>query len=94
MRACTPWPGAVFSLEINGEVKSLTLTKAGIVENTLDAEPGTIIQADRKGGVVACGGKALKLVEVLPPGKKPMSGSDYLNGCRNSLAGEKMLAGK
>ena len=94
VRACTPWPGAVFSLDINGEVKTLTLTKAQIVENILAAEPGTIIQADRKGWVVACGEGALKLIEVLPQGKKPMRGSDYLNGCRNSLAGGKMLAGK
>ena len=48
----------------------------------------------RKGWVVACGEGALKLIEVLPQGKKPMRGSDYLNGCRNSLAGGKMLAGK
>ena len=94
VRACTPWPGAVFSLEINGEIKTLTLTRAEIVENDLNAEPGTIIQADRKGWVTACGSKALKLVEVLPQGKKPMRGSDYLNGCRESLAGAKMLAGK
>lgn len=94
IRACTPWPGATFSLEINGEVKTLTLTKAEIVENILNAEPGTVIQADRKGWVTACGSKALKFIEVLPQGKKAMRGADYLNGCRGSLAGAKMLAGK
>ena len=91
VRAYTPWPGATFSLQINGEVKTLTLTRAEIVENTLNAAPGTIIQADRKGWVTACGEKALKFVEVIPQGKKPMRGADYLNGCRESLAGEKMM---
>lgn len=91
VRAYTPWPGAAFKLLIGGEEKSLLLTRAEIVENTLCAEPGTIIQADRKGWVVACGTGALKLVEVLPQGKKPMRGADYLNGCRDSLAGQKMI---
>ena len=94
VRACTPWPGATFSFEINGEVKTLTLTRAEIVENSSGAEPGTVIQADRKGWVTACGSKALKFVEVLPQGKKAMRGADYLNGCRGSLVGIKMIAGK
>ena len=93
VRACTPWPGASFALAINNEVKTLTVTRARVVENIANAPAGTIIQADRKHWVVACGEAALELLEVIPPGKKAMPGSGFLNGCREDLTGRKLSAG-
>ena len=93
IRAYTPWPGATFTLELNGEVKTLMLTRGTILPNTTAAIPGTVVQADRKGWVVACGQDALQLDEVIPPGKKAMTGSNYLNGCRESLTGKILTGG-
>ena len=93
IRAYTPWPGATFTLELNGEVKTLMLTRGTILPNTTAAVPGTVVQADRKGWVVACGQDALQLDEVIPPGKKAMTGSNYLNGCRESLTGKILTGG-
>ena len=91
VRAYTPWPGAGFVIEQNNEVKSLTLTKAKIVENNLQAAAGTVIQADRKKFVIACGEGALEILEVVPQGKKAMSGTNFLNGCREPLSGKNLL---
>ena len=94
VRACTPWPGAGLALELNGEVKNLTVTRAKVVENFSNAPAGTIIKADRKGWVVACGEAALELLEVIPPGKKAMPGAGFLNGCREDLTGRSLLTGE
>ena len=94
IRAYTPWPGANFEININDEVKTLAITRAKIVENPASAAPGTIIQADRKGFIIACGSQALQIVEVVPQGKKAMSGVNYLNGCREVLTGKNLLQDK
>ena len=93
VRAYTPWPGAVMSISINGEIKNLTVTRARVAENTPSAAPGTIIQADRRGWLSACGKDALEILEVVPPGKKAMTGSNFLNGCREPLTGRQLIAG-
>ncbi len=93
VRAYTPWPGAAFSLEIAGEIKTLMLTCAKIVDNPDNIPAGTVIRADKRGFVVACGEGALELLEVVPQGKKAMSGANYLNGCRENLTGKTMICG-
>lgn len=93
IRAYTPWPGAVFTMELNGETKSLTITRGKVVGNTENAPAGTVIKADRRGWVIACGEDALEIVEVVPQGKKAMSGANYLNGCREPLQGKNLVNG-
>ena len=93
VRAFYPWPGATFALELNGEIRNLTVTGARVVANPDNAPAGTVIKADRKGWVVACGRDALEIVEVLPPGKKAMPGTNYLNGCREPLLGKQLITG-
>jgi methionyl-tRNA formyltransferase len=93
VRAYYPWPGATFALELNGEIRNLTVTGAKVVANPDNAPAGTVIKADRKGWVVACGRDALEIVEVLPPGKKSMPGANYLNGCREPLLGKQLITG-
>lgn len=78
-------------LELNGELKSLIITRAEIVENDLPTSPGTIIRADKKKFVIACGSGALEIAELIVPGKKAMPGANFLNGCRENLAGKNLL---
>ena len=91
VRAYTPWPGAIFALELNGEMKNLVITRAVVTENVDNISAGTIIQADRKKLVVACGKGALEIAELIPPGKKAMSGANFLNGCREVLTGRNLI---
>lgn len=93
VRAYYPWPGAVFTLELGGEKRNLTVTRAQVVENPDNAPAGTVIKADRKGWIVACGSGALVLEEVIPAGKNAMPGANYLNGCREPLLGKQLITG-
>lgn len=94
IRAYAPWPGAIFALPLNGDVKNIQITRAKIVENANNIAPGTVIQADRKGWVIACGNGALELQEIIPPGKKAMTAANFLNGCRESLTGLQLKTGQ
>ncbi|MBQ0058510.1 MAG: methionyl-tRNA formyltransferase [Lachnospiraceae bacterium] len=78
IRALNPWPSAYTSLD----GKTLKVWKAGIIdpENAGEAEPGTILQADKHGMVVKTGDGALKLEEVQIEGKKRMAAADFLRG--------------
>lgn len=74
-----PWPVAVTVL---GE-KELKIFSADYGLNADGAEPGTVIKADSNGIEVACGsGESVIIKELQAPGKKRMSASAYLNGCR------------
>ena len=76
IRAFDPWPSAYTSLE----GKTFKFWAADVVENTEDAEPGTIVFADKKTLIVKCGEGALSLREVQMEGKKRMSTEEFLRG--------------
>ena len=70
-----PWP--CVSVPMNGE--RLKLLRA--VRSEGAGEPGTVITADPKGGlVIACGSGAVRVLEVQAPGGKQMKAEDYLRG--------------
>ena len=79
VRAFNPWPVVYFEVGA-GPVK---VWKAEVAENTKNASPGTIIQADRNGIVVATGEDAICLHVMQLPGKKQMPVSDILNSRRD-----------
>lgn len=78
IRGLDPWPAA-FSF-IDG--KRLKLFAPEVVFIETDTEPGTIIQADKTGLVIACGTNALQLHKVQPEGKKPMAATEWLRGAQ------------
>lgn len=90
VRAYAPWPGAGFTLPLAKGAQRLILTRARVVPSA-GGVPGEIIQADRRGWVTACGRDALELLEVVPPGKKPMAGVNFLNGRRENLTGMRLI---
>ena len=70
-----PWP--CVSVPMNGE--RLKLLRAACAEGA--GEPGTVITADPKSGlVIACGSGAVRVLEVQAPGGKQMKAEDYLRG--------------
>lgn len=82
IRGYQPWPVATMQLA-NNKVKVL---KAQIVDSdsietpASDVEPGTILQADKTGLVIATTSGLINITTLQPPGKKPMSIGDFVNG--------------
>jgi methionyl-tRNA formyltransferase len=66
VRAFDPFPGAAFAL--GGE--QVKVWRAAVEPLALPAPPGTVVAADERRLVVACGADALALVEVQRPGGK------------------------
>jgi methionyl-tRNA formyltransferase len=81
VRAMTPWPGA-YALwpEAGGEARVLKITQAEALAEG-PATPG-FVSATAAGLVVGCALGGLRLVEVQPPGKRPMPALDFANGAR------------
>jgi methionyl-tRNA formyltransferase len=75
IRGTNPFPGAF----TGWKGKDLKVHRADVVQEA--GNPGEILVADGKSGmVVAAGEDALRLIEVQPPGKARMSGTDLVRG--------------
>ena len=77
VRGFAPWPGTVgqYGAEPGKTIKVLTAS----VEQGAGA-PGELLDVSTQGPLVATGDMALRLLQVQPEGKKPMSGGDFANG--------------
>jgi methionyl-tRNA formyltransferase len=78
VRAYHPWPGAYFNL--TGRQGQIRIIITGARRVNAGGEAGEILQADKKGLIVACGQGALEITKLIPQGKKEMSGPAFLNG--------------
>lgn len=76
IRAFQPWPCCYFILNKKNTVKVFRAR----LEPGGGKAPGTILETCGEGPLVQAGGGALRLLEVQPEGKKPMSGSAFLCG--------------
>ncbi|HTY21063.1 MAG TPA: methionyl-tRNA formyltransferase [Geobacteraceae bacterium] len=74
VRGLTPWPGAFTFL---GD-KTLKICRCRVAGG--EGTPGTVLQADRTGLVIACMGGGLLLDELQLEGKKRLSVKDFLAG--------------
>lgn len=78
-RAFTPWPGVCCGV---GEQRFL-LRKIKLSDLSHDKEPGQVLAMDKESLRVCCGGgTVLEVLELQPPGKKPMSPYCYCLGNR------------
>ncbi len=77
MRAFDPWPGAY--CEIGGQTYKLWSAHAAAEQS--GQEPGTVLCADGKRGLlIAAGQVILQVDEIQAPGGKRMACADYLRG--------------
>jgi methionyl-tRNA formyltransferase len=76
IRAFEPWPGCSCTW---GERK-LRLRKASAIEAPTEETPGTVIQADGDGVVVATGEGRLRIEQLQLAGGKPQTVREFLNG--------------
>ena len=76
MRGLIPWP--VATCELGG--KRFKVFRVEPVTDTADAAPGTLLQLDKKGLIVACGDGTLRITQLQAEGGKRMSAADYFRG--------------
>ena len=74
VRGLTPWPGAYTFID----GKTLKIYRCRATGGS--GVPGTVLQADRSGLVVACRGGGLLIEELQLEGKKRLSARDFLAG--------------
>ncbi|SDP21761.1 methionyl-tRNA formyltransferase [Desulforhopalus singaporensis] len=77
IRGLDPWPSAFCFLN----TKRLRLFRPEVIHKDSGSEPGTLLQADKSGLVIACGSNSLRIREIQPEGKKRMSVEAFLCGC-------------
>jgi methionyl-tRNA formyltransferase len=78
VRGLTPWPGAFTHLPAPPPPTLLKLWKAR--PDVTSGQPGTVLQADKDGLVVACGVGSLRLLEVQTEGKRRLTAQEFLAG--------------
>ncbi|MGZ8571188.1 MAG: methionyl-tRNA formyltransferase [Actinomycetota bacterium] len=83
VRAFAPDPGANTRFR-GGDLKLLRAEEAGPSR----AAPGTVVQVDRDGVIVAAGSGAVRLLEVAASGRRRMPAPDWARGVRD-LVGER-----
>lgn len=77
VRGLYPWPSAI--AEIDGV--RCKILRTVLTSETTDKQPGSFVQADKKGMKIACGGgEVIELAELQPDGKKAMAATAFLMG--------------
>ncbi|HIE5390118.1 TPA: methionyl-tRNA formyltransferase [Enterobacter cancerogenus] len=78
IRAFNPWPMSWMMIDD----QPVKIWKASVIDKTVAAAPGTIIDANKQGIQVATVDGILNLESLQPSGKKAMSAQDLLNSRR------------
>jgi len=76
IRGFSPWPGT-YSVRDGGR---LLITRAQLLEEAHNTDPGTIVFTGPEGFQVSCGSGTLKVLAVKPEGKREMAAGEYLSG--------------
>ena len=76
VRGMQPWPGA----HTTARGRGLKLLATAPRDAPTSAPPGTIVQADKHGVVVACGNGAIAIVRAQVEGKKPLVAAELAAG--------------
>ena len=84
VRAFAPEPAATTSFR-GGDLKLLRVDE---MAGSSEASPGTVVEVDRSGVVVATGTGSLRLLEVAASSRRRMPASDWARGVRD-LVGER-----
>ncbi len=79
IRGFFPWPGSFTELPA-GSGKHLKILRAAVEDAS--GEPGVLLDAGGAGPLIAAGHAALRLLEVQPMNRRPMSGASFLAGAR------------
>ncbi|NQZ05973.1 MAG: methionyl-tRNA formyltransferase [Algicola sp.] len=80
VRAFNPWPVSYIVVNDNGKPRNVKIWQAHVADETTDAQPGTVIAANKRGiRIATADNQVLTLTSLQPPGKKPMAAVDFIN---------------
>lgn len=79
VRAFNPWPGSFYFQPAEPRPILIKVWSADIVPQT-GSHPGTVLQADAQGIVVACQKNALRILELQREGKRRLKANEFLAG--------------
>jgi methionyl-tRNA formyltransferase len=77
VRGLSPFPGAFFQADLGKGSERVKVLRTAIADGA--GEPGTLLDAK---GTIACGQRAVRLLEVQRAGKGPMMAEEFLRGVR------------
>ena len=80
VRAMNPVPGAKTTIRLGDQIKSIKILKTKVVPNKTAYINGCIVSVTKNHFTVACGEKALNILEVKLEGKSAMSCGEFLRG--------------
>ncbi len=80
IRGFNPWPGGFMTLPAPRGLSVKVLQARAEPIAPPGAAPGTVLQTAGAGPLISAGLEAVRLLEVQPEGKKPMSGAAFLCG--------------
>ncbi len=84
-RALEPWPRLTALVpQAGGSPRRLVLADTAVSQPRAAAQaapPGTVVETDAAGLLIACGGPSLLAIrKVVPEGRRPMAAADFLRG--------------
>lgn len=85
IRSLSPSPGALCTVEIKGQKKSLSIKRAKKILS-LSGNPGETLSYKKNEWIIACGKGAISPLEVQLEGKKSMPIDEFIRGNPNLLA--------
>jgi methionyl-tRNA formyltransferase len=84
IRGMTPWPGAFAELRLEGAKKPplrIVITRTVLPQALAGKnEPGSILAGGPGGIDVATARGVVRVLELIPAGKRPMTAADFVNG--------------
>ncbi|NUQ53795.1 MAG: methionyl-tRNA formyltransferase [Phycisphaerales bacterium] len=76
----TPWPGVTVTRETKPD-QPIKLSRVEVLDtHHQQQDTGTLVDAER--GIIACGGGALRIIELQPAGKRVMAWDEFARGNR------------
>lgn len=75
IRAFNSWPVAFVKIDN----QPLRIWEADLIDETVSAQPGTVVSTSKRGITVACGDGQIRLTKLQPAGKRAMAAADVLN---------------
>jgi methionyl-tRNA formyltransferase len=93
IRAYIPWPVTQFTFNESDNQHRIRVWQASVIELEHNKAPGTIINSDKAGIVVATTENALRLEVLQLPGKKALAVADILNGKADWFANGQSING-
>lgn len=77
VRGLSPWPGAWFEAVHEGRTERIKVLRTELLTSAPSSRPGSLLDDAL---TIACGGGAVRVLQVQRAGRRPMSAAEFLRG--------------